>query len=264
MAELTFFPKGYGLLKKKGWLPGMSQAESGASGGGGGSSVPDYASILAADPYYSQFQKTSAAEGVQDKASRDAARQRAIVMFGESPDFSSIYGALGLIGGDFGSTITPAIKQLAEQNTAAKLSTVARMAQADIEARRGIGNTLGSRGTYNSGELGYQMGREQTDYLRSQYDARQNLVDFLAGVQGSYLQSERARQMALAQEALAAFLRGQYGGDGGGGGGGSSGGGGGGGPYYGGQGTLTGSTTLRGRQWTLPKRTGGPGNLRPM
>ncbi len=182
-------------------------ASSGQPGASGQSRVPSLQELIANDELFLQLQRDLAAQGISDSAQRRAARQRAVTMFGEVPDFTTLTGAGGLIGPDLGLDIDEVTRGLAAQNTTAGLSTVARLDQAHTDRLRQIKNVLAARGALRSGETGYQLGREQEDYTRAQYDARQQVVDYLAGVQAAFAQSERQRQMTLAQALWAAAQR---------------------------------------------------------
>jgi hypothetical protein len=165
----------------------------GTDGGGGygpdginiPGSTPDYKGLIGTDPGLLQLQGDLAAGGIADAAARDAAYQRGIIQFGEVPT--------GISGMNLGNAA-----QLAQQNTAAGLSTVARLSTQHQDAVRTITNALAGRGLIRSGETGYQQGREDTRYTQTQYDARQKLLDYFSQVQGSFTQSERARQAAYA------------------------------------------------------------------
>lgn len=185
-------------------------------------SPSDLLGALESDPLYVQQKADLGAQRVSDLAARAAARQRAITLFGEVPDFT---GQEGLLGENFLGDINDVTRGLASQSTKAGLSTVARIDEADRDARENLRNVLAARGILSSGETGYQLGRADTAYRRTQFDARQQLLDYLAGVHAGFVQAERARQQALANAALAASGRLQpqfFGGGGGGGGPGST------------------------------------------
>jgi hypothetical protein len=52
---------------------------------------------------------------------------------------------------------------------------------------------LAARGMLRSGELGYQLGEENLRYTQSQYDARQQLTDYLVGISSALANAQRAR-----------------------------------------------------------------------
>lgn len=168
-----------------GGLPDFSNLPGGA---GANYVAPTFAQILANDPMYQAAIAGLGAQSVSDRASLTAARQRALIQFGAIPNFPSYAGV-----GDVGADITPGVRSLADQNTAAGLSTEARLAEADKIAQQQLVDSLAARGMYRSGALGSGLGKEQLDYTRQQYDATQKLLDYLAGVQTAFTQAENAR-----------------------------------------------------------------------
>lgn len=159
------------------------------------------------DPLYKQAQADIAAARVSDLGSRTAARQRALTLFGQVPDFSRAAGALGLIGGDIGGDINDTVRQLAQQNTRAGLSTTARIDAANTDQVKAIKDALTARGLLSSGETGYQLNRQDLAYRQANNDALQQLLDLLGGYNNSYLTAEQARQQMLGQQAAAAAGR---------------------------------------------------------
>ncbi len=148
------------------------------------------------DPNYAQAAADLGAQGAADAATLKAQRQRALIQFGEVPNFAD---AAGLLGANFSADIGGNTADLAKKNTTAGLSTVARINQHNTDLINGIRNNLAARGGLRSGETGYKLGRENTDYTRAQYDARQKLVDYLAGANAAYVAAQRARELQLAQ-----------------------------------------------------------------
>lgn len=205
-------------------MPGGTLPASPTYGGAGGVSSPmapantsfgpDLYAQLESDPLYVQDRANLAAQRVSDLASRTAARQRAIALFGEVPDF----GGFGGLGEGFESDINETTRGLAAQNTAAGLSTTARIEKAHAETLQRIKDQLAARGILSSGELPYQYDREGLAHRQVQFDSRQQLLDYLAGVQSAFVEAERQRQAALQNAAYAAAgrLRPSYGGGGGG------------------------------------------------
>ncbi len=227
-------PQPFQALPHAGWpsspstaLPhyGVAAAASDSmpySSGGGGYSMPsvDYAGLLQSmlGPLRSQAASMAAA----DAAALKAQQRRAVIQFGEA--INPTGNDVSLLGSGFDKAINAETLRLAKENTTSGLSVLARLNQAHSDAVLNIRNSLAARGILQSGETGYQMGREQTASLRSQYDARQQVLDYLAGIQSAFAQAEQQRQWALAQAAMSAaasipFVPPAYGGGGGGGGG---------------------------------------------
>jgi hypothetical protein len=191
------------------WFPGQSQTASapgttpGSSGGGGGGGAPNLAAILGGDPLYQQYLADLRAQGISDRAGLRDARQRSLVNFGEIPNFRSLVG--GNAVGDIEADITPEVRSLAEQATTSGISTRARIDEARKDAARQLTGYLVGKGLLRSGETGFQQNRQQTEYTRANYDATQQLLDFLGGAQSSYTQAEQARKMAEQQAAMSAL-----------------------------------------------------------
>lgn len=172
--------------------PGYDQ-----TGGYGGYQAPqvDYSALL--QSLLAPLQAEAAGMSKADAAALRAAQQRAVIQFG-----SSLEGAdPGLVGAGFGKAIDQRTLGLAQKNTAAGLSISSRLGTAHQDAVNQIRNTLAARGLLRSGETGYQLGREQTAYTQSQYDSRQKILDYLAGIQSAFQTAEQQRQWALAMQA---------------------------------------------------------------
>lgn len=172
---------------------------------GGSWNIPDYGALLG--QYMAPVEADARAEGIADRASRNAGFRRAAIQFGELPDVQGIAQALGLNLSDLGDVFGSDTAKLAQGNTQAGTSTVARLGEAHQDAVRGITNALASRGILRSGETGFQQGRENLNYTRAQYDARNQLLDYLSGLQSGFVNAQRQRQQALAQARLAAALQ---------------------------------------------------------
>jgi hypothetical protein len=181
--------------------PGLSTA--GVAPIGQSSFTPDYASLIRNDPVFQQLQQQLGASGIANSAQARAQSQRAIVQFGGAPTLDSSQSALA--GPSYGSYNDAQTQGLAHQNTAAGLSTQARLTQAHNDQVRIIKDALAARGLLHSGETGYELNRENQAYSQANYDATQQLVDYLAGVQSALAQAQQAQQAQLAQAAQNAY-----------------------------------------------------------
>lgn len=132
-------------------------------------------------------------------ANRNAAFQRDVVQYGQLPDLAKAAAALGLSPNDLQSVLGPNVGKLAQENTSAGTSMLARLNADNAKAIQGINNALNARGIYNSGELGYQQGQQNQAYTNSQYDTLQKVLDAMSGAQSSYLSAEQQRIQTLAQ-----------------------------------------------------------------
>ena len=163
-----------------------------------GGFTPDYAKLIANDPGLLGAQAALGAANSADLANRDALIKRAYATAGMPIDLSGVAAALGLSTADVSGILDPTTQALAQQNTASGLSTEARLNQAHQFAVRQIKNALNARGLLGSGEAGYQLGKEQTNFAQGQYDARQKLLDYLSSYQQGYLSAANQRAQALA------------------------------------------------------------------
>ena len=201
-AHPSFFAPGdvsafYGGPRGPGWetppggtpgTPGFHINGGGGGGGGGGQNppnhitipgfTPDYQSLIEHDPYFAQVRDLLSAQSVSDAAQRDAQLGQAFINFGETP---SGYGDSN-------------VSQAASNNP---YSTLAQLQLAHQNNLRNNANQLAARGILQSGEYGYQLGNENHDYLQNQYEARQQLLDFINGVQSAFAQAEQNRQQQL-------------------------------------------------------------------
>jgi hypothetical protein len=192
-----------GQFQSPGTLGGTGGGSGGGGGGGGATpfQLPDFAALINSDPGYIQMKADLAGQGIADAAQRTAATQRGVIQFGQAPqDFSQ--NELSQIDPNYGTDVTPATLAAAQGNT---FSTQARMQLAHTQALQGLQNSLAARGLLHSGEMNYQTQKEQQNFQTGQYDARQKLLDFLGGVQGSYATGVQQRQAQAAQAAQAAM-----------------------------------------------------------
>lgn len=136
------------------------------------------------------LQQYLAAQQAAEQAQLQQAIQNAIVRFGEAPE------------GYSHEALSPEVTALAQQNTDAGLSLVARLNQQKDLGQRGIMNDLAGRGMLQSGETGYQLGQLGLGYRQQQYDARQELLDYLGGVQSAFAQNQTNREYQLGQGIL--------------------------------------------------------------
>jgi hypothetical protein len=161
--------------------------------------------ILNSDPGYQQTLADLSAQGISDQAQADVLTQRGLIQFGEVPALEGL--DLTLAGPEF-ARIAGLARPLAEANTAAGLSVTARMEKLRQQNVRALKNALAARGALRSGETGYQLGEEQQRFTQAQYDARQQLVDFLGGIQAGLAAAKRQQAGLRAQAVEGAYGRG--------------------------------------------------------
>jgi hypothetical protein len=133
------------------------------------------------------------AQSVEDASARKQKVQRALIDYGQVPDFSGT----GLDPNFLGSDVTDLVRSLAQSNTTAGLSQTARFEHDHAINQRQIQDQLAARGMLQSGELPYQIGEEGLQYKQLQYGAQQQLIDYINGANAAYAQGERDRSMGL-------------------------------------------------------------------
>lgn len=165
---------------------------------------PGFSTGALADPGFQALGGLLSAQSAQDAAARSMGVQRALINFGEVPSDMSLPGVMS---GYWGQDVTDVTRGLASQNTQAGLSLQARLAKENDNRRRGLMNDLAARGAIDSGETGYQLGELGQSYTQAQFDARQQLMDYLLGLYQGFAQQEWGRQQQLLSEAMAAASR---------------------------------------------------------
>ena len=139
--------------------------------------TPDYQNLIQQDPYFAQVRDMLSAQSAAEAAQNESRLGQAFINFGEAPE-----------GYD------PTVAGAASNNP---FSTIAQLQRQHEQNTRAQKNQLAARGILQSGELGYQLGEENNNYLGSQYEARQQLLDFISGVQSAFAQAEQNRQQQL-------------------------------------------------------------------
>jgi hypothetical protein len=180
-----------------GWSPGMN---------------------LQSDPNYQAALNAEQLGVSQLDAQRLAARNRAVIEFGDP-------ALAGLAG--FG--LDPQSADFAKQNYLSGNATMSRLDKSRDDAKRNVINALAGKGLLFSGETGYQEGEVGSEYGRNVYDARNKVLDSLRTVDQNYLDRKSSLHDRVVQALQQAFyFAAQNGGVAGGGGSGGGGGGGGG------------------------------------
>lgn len=149
------------------------------------------------DPFFMQQQGLLAAQNTSERADVAQQAQRALIDYGAIPA-----GELNPLLG-----VTDATRQLAEQNTGAGMSTLARIQHAAELARQGSLDKLAARGMLSSGETGFQLGELGLQRQQAEYDALQQVMDRLFGMQSAFGQSDFNRRLALFDAAINAYGR---------------------------------------------------------
>src|SRR5262245_2834236 len=135
------------------------------------------------DPGYLAALAAEQAGSAQLDASLRAAREQALVRFGDP----SLAGAFGI--GD----LSPLTAAMTQQATTSGVSTLAGLERTRDLAQQNIQNQLAAQGIIRSGDLGWRTGQNVQNYAADLYNVQQGVLDTLA---------ERARQTALQKQQL--------------------------------------------------------------
>lgn len=176
-------------------------------GTGGGD---PYQTILDNDPLYKQTVSELGAQGIQNAQQRAAAIQRYLIQYGQVPDFAGAASGLGLGANALGflnTDVTPLTKQLADQNTQAGLSVVARLLDQHNRAQGGIQDQLAARGIFRSGATPSLLGQEGLQYKQAGSDAQNSVLDSVMSAINGYVTNQQAIQQQLRQAAEDAYGR---------------------------------------------------------
>lgn len=181
-----------------------SGAASSIAGVGG--YTPDWAKLIQGDPAFGQAEANAAAGSSADKSALDANIASALENYGQVPDLAGLAKQLGMTSADL-QGLGPEVSQLANENTQAGNSTVARLSQANDDAIRQIRASLNARGILNSGETPFELDRQNTAYGQSMYDANAKLLGTLQQYYQGYLTAQQQRDASMASAASDAANR---------------------------------------------------------
>lgn len=155
-----------------------------------------WASVIQGDPLYGQTQASLGAEDLTDRNATQAAINRALIQYGDVG--SALQAAqAGGFGGQFLQAVSPETQAAAEALNKAGLSTFAQNQQHSQDAFRGITNALAGNGILDSGETGFQYGRQNQADAQTRYGSINSLLDYLNGAQQGYLAHQATRNQSL-------------------------------------------------------------------
>jgi len=160
---------------------------------------------MAVDPFVAQTQNLFDAQRKADAAQLQAQVQRALIDFGGSPNRSNL--GLNTQTQPWLSTFDPTTQALAQQNTQAGTSILARLQKQLADANRTSKNQLAARGILFSGETPYQLAENALANKQATYDASRGLLDYLTGAYAAVAQREQERQFGLLQAQQDAAIR---------------------------------------------------------
>lgn len=158
----------------------------------------DYTTILQDDPLLKQTLAGLNASGVQNQAALLAAQQRALIQYGNVP--------AGLTAPGLGA-VDQTTRDLAQQNTAAGLSTYAKLGQAHTLADQASVASEAARGLLHSGAYGQHAAENLLNYNQGQDTATQQLLDYLNGIYSGYLGQQQTLQGSAASAQSDALTR---------------------------------------------------------
>lgn len=166
--------------------------------------TPDYSSLILHDPLLMQLQSNLSAQGVKSAAERKANIGQALTQFGEVPNFADTRAGFGLDPNSglyqaLMADVSPDIQQSAQDMTASGLSTTAGLARQHNTSIQSLLDSMAAHGTLQSGGTGVGLNQEDQNYSGNQFKARNDLLQYLAGVQHSFAQSDMDRQNQLSQ-----------------------------------------------------------------
>lgn len=185
-----------GQQQTQGGTPGTTPNPSNPLG-----SVPvpnvgsQYQNMIQNDPWYIQQKGLLDAQAASDKSNISQQMQQLLVDYGMVPEgFTSPY---------LSATTGP----LAQQNTDAGLSILARLQRASNDARRGMLNERAARGSLRSGGTGTGLGRLAMANKQATYDSSRQVLDMINQMLQSGTGASFNRQQSLLDAMFAAYNR---------------------------------------------------------
>src|SRR5215831_24159 len=148
-------------------------AQALADGGGGDQTRPPF--DFSTDPGYLAALAAEQAGSAQLDASMRAAREQAVVRFGD-PGLAAAFGI-----GD----LSPLTAAMAQQATTSGISTLAQLNRQRDLNQQNLQNQLAAHGLIRSGDLGWRTGQNQQNYAVNLYNQQQSVLDQLASAAAS-------------------------------------------------------------------------------
>src|SRR5215831_19487190 len=148
-------------------------AQALADGGGGDQTRPPF--DFSTDPGYLAALAAEQAGSAQLDASMRAAREQAVVRFGD-PGLAAAFGI-----GD----LSPLTAAMAQQATTSGISTLGQLNRQRDLNQQTLQNQLAAHGIIRSGDLGWRTGQNQQNYAVDLYNAQQDVLDTLASAAAS-------------------------------------------------------------------------------
>jgi hypothetical protein len=174
---------------------------------GVGAYTPDWTALINNDAGLKDVQATLAAGTAADQATLGSEIGNAYTTFGKPIDLATLASQLGMTTADIQNMLGPNQQQLAQENTAAGLSTTARLDQANKQATQSTLEALNKRGMLNSGATGTALNQQDLAYRQAESDAYQKFLGFLQQYQQGYASAQNTRAGTLASAESAAADR---------------------------------------------------------
>lgn len=169
----------------------------------------DWQKLIAGDAGLQSAEAALSGSQSADQNALGANIANAYESFGKPIDLGALAAALGMSQADIQNYLGTDAQKIAQENTDAGTSTVARLDQANQNATRQILANLNKRGLLNSGETGYALDQQNLGYRQAQQDAYSKFLGYLQQYQQGYLAAQQQRATALANAVNAAADR-QY------------------------------------------------------
>jgi len=169
----------------------------------------DWQKLIAGDAGLQSAEAALSGSQAADQNALGAEIKNAYEGFGKPVDLSTLASQLGMTQADIQNALGPDAQKIAQENTDAGTSTVARLDQANQNATRAILAGLNKRGLLNSGDTGYQLDQQNLGYRQAQQDAYSKFLGYLQQYQQGYLTAQQQRAATLASSINSAADR-QY------------------------------------------------------
>lgn len=157
----------------------------------------DWQNLIAGDAGLQSAEAALSGSQAADQNALGAELTNAYESFGKPVDLATLASQLGMTQADIQNYLGPDAQKIAQENTDAGTSTVARLDQANQNATRAILAGLNKRGLLNSGETGYQLDQQNLGYRQAQQDAYSKFLGYLQQYQQGYLAAQQQRAAAL-------------------------------------------------------------------
>lgn len=148
---------------------------------------PNYLALLQNDPTLQATLAQINAQGLINQGSLTGGQQQILGRLGETINPASLPEGIRSRLGNLGAALTPELAGIVQQANQSGVSQLSRLAHDYQQQQSATKGNLAARGLIHSGALGQHENENLRGYTLGQYDARQNALDSLAGLQQTYL-----------------------------------------------------------------------------